>query len=211
MHFLISKLHPILAALNQTMEEDSSSSHLYDQWDEDLVDLSFQSVPDLHHLLTARGHQLDYQLYTQTDILHSLLRKELNSVTVRPPESDYSSSTFSADYYSTLNPSLLDGTLVSYRSSTFSKDSGETLFVSSSPFSSFASDDIAPSSWNIQTNEKLHVYSIFCILLILIFLFFIILFLIIFRCKSSFMKRYEDSSLALHSSYLKASISLEDS
>jgi hypothetical protein len=32
-------------------------------------------VPDLHHLLTARGHQLDYQLYSQTYILHNLLRK----------------------------------------------------------------------------------------------------------------------------------------
>jgi hypothetical protein len=68
------------------------------------------SVPDLLHLLTARGHQLDYQLYSQTDILHNLLRKvitahttwtmvntdyiclqELNSVTMKPSQSGDSS------------------------------------------------------------------------------------------------------------------------
>ena len=72
------------------MEEDPTSSYRYDQWDEDLVDLSFQSgnyppsscpaypphsVPDLHHLLTARGSHLDYQLYSQAAILHNMLRK----------------------------------------------------------------------------------------------------------------------------------------
>ena len=59
------------------MDKGPVSSYSYDQWDENLIDLSFQaanyflssspaypphSVPDLHHLLTARGHQLDYQL-----------------------------------------------------------------------------------------------------------------------------------------------------
>ena len=41
------------------------------------------SVPDLHHLLTARGHQLDYQLYSQTDILHNTLRKVMTTYTTR--------------------------------------------------------------------------------------------------------------------------------
>ena len=40
-------------------------------------------VPDLHHLLTARGHQLDYQLYSQTDILHNLLRKVITTHNTR--------------------------------------------------------------------------------------------------------------------------------
>ena len=72
------------------MAEYPASPYSYDQWDEDLVDLSFQSgnyppsscpaypphsVPDLHHLLTARGSHLDYQLYSQAAILHSMLRK----------------------------------------------------------------------------------------------------------------------------------------
>ena len=54
---------------------------------------------------------------------------------------------------------------------------------------SHASDENAPGYWNILTNDKFHVYGIFCILLILIFLFFIILFLIIFRFKNSVRKR----------------------
>ena len=138
---------------------------------------------------------------------------------MKSPESDYNSQTFSADFYSTSNPSLLDEPISSYMSSTVSKDSGEPLFISTSIFSSFASDELAPGPLNILSNEKLHVYSIFCILLILIFIFFIILFLIIFRCKSSFQKRSKgkngitkkitnskisDHNLPLEPSYFKA-------
>ena len=47
------------------------------------------SVPDLHHLLTARGHQLDYQLYSQTDILHNLLRKVMTTYTTKLTKTDY--------------------------------------------------------------------------------------------------------------------------
>jgi hypothetical protein len=160
------------------------------------------SVTDLHRLLTARGHQMDYQLYNQAAILHNMLRKvsttlntstrwntdyirlqELDSVTVKP--SDDSSPTFAVDYSSTSNPILL----LEPASSTFSKDQGENICGSPSTFSSLASQDNAPGSWNILTSEDHHVYSIFCILLIIIFLFFIILFIIIFRCKGCFQKR----------------------
>ena len=37
------------------------------------------SVPDLHHLLTARGSHLDYQLYSQAAILHNMLRKVIQT------------------------------------------------------------------------------------------------------------------------------------
>ena len=47
------------------------------------------SVPDLHHLLTARGHQLDYQLYSQTDILHNLLRKVMTTYITKLRKTDY--------------------------------------------------------------------------------------------------------------------------
>ena len=47
------------------------------------------SVPDLHHLLTARGHQLDYQLYSQTYILHNLLRKVMATYITISKKTDY--------------------------------------------------------------------------------------------------------------------------
>ena len=57
------------------MEEDPDSLYSYDQWDEDNVDLSFQTVPDLIHLLPDRDDQLDHHLYQQAVILLALLRK----------------------------------------------------------------------------------------------------------------------------------------
>ena len=119
--------------------------------------------------------------------------QELNSVTVKPSESDYSSTALSADYPSTSHPILLDETISSDKSSTFtvSKDASGLLLGSTNTFASLAYDENAPGYWNILTNEKFHVYGIYCILLILIFLFFIILFLIVFRCKNSLRKRSE--------------------
>ena len=57
------------------MGVDHASLHSYDQWDEDNVDLSFQTVPDLLHLLPDRDDQLDLHLYQQAVILHARLRK----------------------------------------------------------------------------------------------------------------------------------------
>ena len=57
------------------MGDDHASLYSYDQWDEDNVDLSFQTVPDLLHLLPDRDDQLDHHLYQQAVILHALLRK----------------------------------------------------------------------------------------------------------------------------------------
>ena len=169
------------------------------------------SVPDLHHLLTARGHQLDYQLYSQTDILHNLLRKvimtqntttnwlndttslqELNSVTVKTLDE---SPTFSVDFSSTTNPILFLEPASSFKSSAVPKDQNDNHSGSSSIFSNFASEENVPGSWNILTTEESHVYSIFCILLIIFFLFFVILFLIICRCKNSFQKRSKGESV----------------
>ena len=172
-------------------------------------------MPDLHHLLTARGHQLDYQLYSQTDILQTLLRKvitthntrtrcnnhhiclqELNSVTVKTSQSGYSSQDLLSypDDFSTVTETTSESySLLSTSSADYSFDTSSISSYKASSVTkslSFATDEkISSESWNLLTSENFPVYSIFSIPLFFLLLFFTILLIIIVRRKCSLQKK----------------------
>ena len=56
---------------------DNYNQEDFDQWDEDKVDLSFRTVADLHHLLTSRDLNLDFQLFRQSHEINQMLIKVL--------------------------------------------------------------------------------------------------------------------------------------
>jgi len=209
----------------------SNSVPAYAQWDEDNVDLSFQSVPDLLQLLSQGDAQLREQLYQQSAVLHAMLRQELFSVTktsvnklsttslpspgqLATQSAVSSLSPTSAEFSYASSTASIFQQPISSKSSFVSQDLEENMSGSTNinTFSSFSVDDSFSSGFSdFLASENFHIYSVFCILLLLIFLFFITLFIIIFRCKTSFQKSQREPKLPLCSSYLKASISLEDS
>ena len=141
------------------------------------------------------------------DGVYSTLSQELHSVTQRSSGTGSKSqelvstilnpsdelSTVSVAYSSVSSTSADNSyasTTTSLLSHPISQDPGDNVQGSINTFSSSSVDDNISSDFgNILSNENVHVYTIFCILLVLIFLLFITLFFIIFRCKSSLHKK----------------------